>query len=159
MADLQRKITTKLCALYLVASTTHLKGVYWDKQPIPMEKESTDPATKILDKTEKQLAEYFAGKRKQFDLPLLAEGTDFQKRVWAKLSDIPYGTTCAYKDVAEKLKNKNAYRAVGTANGNNPHSIIVPCHRVIAADGTLGGYGGGLKIKQQLLNLEKVAAD
>lgn len=159
MADLQRKITTTLCVLYLVASATRLKGVYWDKQPILMEKESTDPATKIMDKTEKQLTEYFAGKRKQFDLPLQAEGTDFQKRVWAMLSDIPYGTTCAYKDIAEKLKNKKAYRAVGTANGNNPHSIIVPCHRVIAADGTLGGYGGGLKIKQELLNLEKMAAN
>jgi methylated-DNA-[protein]-cysteine S-methyltransferase len=155
MSTIQRKLNTKLCVLYLVASETNLKGVFWDKQPVPMENNDLDAAILILNKTEQQLKEYLEGKRKNFNLSIEADGTVFQKRVWAKLSNIPYGTTCAYKDIAIELQDKNASRAVGTANGRNPLSIIVPCHRVISADGSLGGYAGGLDIKKKLLDLEK----
>lgn len=148
----QRKIKTHLCDLFLTATDNHLTGVYWDKQAVPMQE--SPAAKKILDRTEKQLNEYLAGKRQAFDLPLQAEGTPFQQQVWRRLSAIPYGKTCSYQDIARQIKNPKACRAVGTANGRNPLSIIVPCHRVIAADGTLGGYGGGLTIKEKLLAIE-----
>lgn len=101
-----------------------------------------------------QLQEYFFGKRKTFDLPLAIEGTEFQIKVWKALSEIPYGTTCSYKDIAIKIGNCKASRAVGMANNKNPIPIIVPCHRVIGASGKLVGYAGGLNIKQKLLNVE-----
>ena len=101
-----------------------------------------------------QLEEYFARKRKQFTLPLDLRGTDFQKRCWAQLLKIPYGQTRSYRQIAEAVGNRNAVRAVGLANGQNPIAIIVPCHRVIASDGTLCGYGGGLELKEELLRLE-----
>lgn len=102
-----------------------------------------------------QLAEYFAGKRKSFDLPLEMLGTDFQKKVWAALAEIPYGETRSYKDIAERIGNAKACRAVGGANNKNPISIIIPCHRVIGAGGSLVGYGGGLDNKTLLLELER----
>lgn len=102
----------------------------------------------------KQLDEYFAGKRQEFTLPLDIRGTDFQKRCWEQLLRIPYGQTRSYRQIAEAVGNRNAVRAVGLANGQNPIAIIVPCHRVIASDGTLCGYGGGLDIKEELLRLE-----
>ncbi|MCE1189130.1 MAG: methylated-DNA--[protein]-cysteine S-methyltransferase [Ignavibacteria bacterium] len=102
-----------------------------------------------------QLLEYFAGTRKTFDIPLDMEGTPFQKKVWKQLTRIPYGKTVSYKDVAVKIKQPEAVRAVGMANGANPVPIIVPCHRVINANGKLGGYSGGLDIKIQLLDMEK----
>ena len=111
--------------------------------------------TPLIKKGEKQLKEYFAGKRKEFDLPLVFEGTDFQKSCWKALQTIPYGKTCSYKDIAMKIKNEKACRAVGGANNKNPIAIIVPCHRVIGANGSLVGFGGGLKTKQFLLDLEK----
>src|SRR4030095_12293191 len=101
------------------------------------------------------LKEYFSGVRHDFDLPLDIQGTAFQKRVWEQLRRIPYGKTASYRDIARMIGKKTAYRAVGNANGKNPLCIIVPCHRVIAADGSLGGYSGGLKIKTQLLKLEQ----
>jgi methylated-DNA-[protein]-cysteine S-methyltransferase len=101
-----------------------------------------------------QLKEYFAGTRKEFDVPLDIEGTDFQKRVWNELQKIPYGKTISYKTLSEKLGDVKAIRAVGKANGQNPIAIIIPCHRVIGADGSLIGYAGGLAIKEKLLHLE-----
>ncbi|MEG0035624.1 MAG: methylated-DNA--[protein]-cysteine S-methyltransferase [Oscillospiraceae bacterium] len=101
-----------------------------------------------------QLCEYFDGKRHEFDLPLELRGTDFQKRVWAALCDIPYGETRSYKDIAKAVSNPKGYRAVGMANNKNPVVIVVPCHRVIGADGSLVGYGGGLDMKRLLLKLE-----
>jgi methylated-DNA-[protein]-cysteine S-methyltransferase len=101
-----------------------------------------------------QLAEYFAGDRRQFDLDLRPSGTEFQVRVWALLREIPYGETWSYGQMADKLANPGASRAVGLANGRNPHSIIVPCHRVIGADGSLTGFGGGMDRKRFLLDLE-----
>ena len=102
----------------------------------------------------RQLAEYFAGRRREFDLPLDLRGTDFQKCCWRELSKIPYGETRSYADIARAIGNPLAVRAVGLANGQNPIAIIVPCHRVIGSDGSLTGYGGGLEAKRKLLELE-----
>lgn len=103
-----------------------------------------------------QLREYFSGKRKAFTVPLDLEGTDFQKKVWRELQKIPYGKTITYKTLSERLGDVKAIRAVGKANGQNPVAIIVPCHRVIGADGSLIGYACGLDIKEKLLQLEGV---
>jgi len=103
----------------------------------------------------RQLDEYFAGTRRTFSLDFELEGTEFQRRVWLALADIPYGETVSYGELARSLGHPNAYRAVGSANGANPLAIILPCHRVIASDGSLGGYGGGLPTKQTLLDLER----
>ncbi|MGO9513704.1 MAG: methylated-DNA--[protein]-cysteine S-methyltransferase [Steroidobacteraceae bacterium] len=99
----------------------------------------------------RQLGEYFSGKRREFDLPLRMQGTDFQQRVWRNLTKIRYGETWSYGTLARCIGNPNASRAVGLANGRNPISIVVPCHRVIGADGSLTGYGGGLERKRWLL--------
>ena len=101
-----------------------------------------------------QLREYLAGTRTSFDLALAPNGTPFQQRVWRALTDIPYGAVCGYGDVARRIGKPGAARAVGQANGANPIPIIIPCHRVIAADGSIGGYSGGLPIKRRLLALE-----
>ncbi|MBN1529295.1 MAG: methylated-DNA--[protein]-cysteine S-methyltransferase [Thermoleophilaceae bacterium] len=101
-----------------------------------------------------QLAEYFAGDRTTFDVPLALEGTAFQRRVWNALLEIPYGETVSYGELARRIESPRAVRAVGLANGRNPVAVIVPCHRVIGADGTLTGYGGGLARKRLLLELE-----
>jgi methylated-DNA-[protein]-cysteine S-methyltransferase len=144
----------------LVASEKGLQGVYLDKQkniPSVRDLQGSDKSVRQLKKVALQLTEYFAGRRKQFSLDFDIQGTDFQRKVWNELSRIPYGQVCSYSDIAKKIKNPKAVRAVGSANGKNPLCIIVPCHRVIAADGTLGGYSGGLKVKSQLLKLEKVS--
>lgn len=108
----------------------------------------------ITGKAAKQLDEYFDGKRRTFDIPLLFVGTDFQKKVWHKLLEIPYGTTLSYGELAQHLDMPKAVRAVANANGANAISIFAPCHRVIGSDHTLTGYGGGLAAKKQLLDLE-----
>lgn len=104
----------------------------------------------------KQLDEYFKGKRKKFDLPLNLKGTEFQKKVWEVLKQIPYAQTRSYKEIAMMIGNKNASRAVGMANNKNPCPIVVPCHRVIGSNGSLVGYALGLDIKKKLLDLEKL---
>jgi len=114
-----------------------------------------DDAHPILMRTEKQLVEYFAGKRSTFDVPLEGKGTVFQMKAWRELSKIPYGETISYGQQAKGLGDAKKARAVGMANGRNPISIIVPCHRVVGANGSLTGFGGGLKTKEFLLNLEK----
>jgi len=101
-----------------------------------------------------QLQEYFAGERITFDVPLVMKGTPFERRVWQALRDIPYGNTVSYGEIARRVGQPSAARAVGLANGRNPIAVIVPCHRVIGANGTLTGYGGGLERKRQLLELE-----
>lgn len=110
---------------------------------------------KIIRQTIKQLDEYFNGKRKKFELPLNPKGTEFQKKVWLQLMNIPYGKTSTYKDIATLIGNTNASRAVGNANNKNPIAIIIPCHRVIGSNNKLTGYAGGLDKKEKLLNLEK----
>ncbi len=102
-----------------------------------------------------ELEEYFAGRRRRFDMPLDLRGTDFQKRCWQALLDIPYGETRTYAEIARAVGRPQAFRAVGMANHSNPVAIVVPCHRVIASNGTLCGYGGGLELKAKLLELER----
>ena len=112
------------------------------------------PTSPLLCEVCRQIGEYFDGVRRDFDVPFELHGTDFQRRVWNALRTIPYGATASYRDVAEMVHNPLAARAVGNANNKNPIALIVPCHRVINADGSLGGYGGGEHIKQYLLNFE-----
>ncbi|KOO15185.1 cysteine methyltransferase [Vibrio xuii] len=109
----------------------------------------------ILNSVITQLDEYFSGQRKVFNIPLAANGTEFQKKVWQALTTIPYGQTWSYQDLANAIDNPKAVRAVGLANGKNPVSIVVPCHRVIGKNGKLTGYAGGVERKAQLLELEK----
>lgn len=111
--------------------------------------------TALLREAYRQLKEYFYGKRKNFSLPLAARGTDFQKQVWRAMRAIPYGETRSYKQIAAQLGNEKASRAVGQAANRNPIAIVTPCHRVIGADGSLTGFGGGIELKKKLLNLEK----
>ncbi len=113
----------------------------------------------VLAEARAQLTAYFAGERTDFDLPLDPAGTPFQRRVWESLRTIPYASTRSYGELAAQIGQPSASRAVGLANGRNPISIIVPCHRVIGANGTLTGYGGGLERKRVLLDLERGAAD
>ena len=115
--------------------------------------ECADP---VLSACAQQLSEYFAGQREHFELPLAARGTDFQQRVWLALADIPHGETRSYRDIAQAIGKPTAMRAVGAANGRNPLPIVVPCHRVIGADGSLTGFAGGLQAKTCLLQLEGI---
>lgn len=112
----------------------------------------------LLDEAKAQLTQYFEGRCTTFDLPLRLRGTAFQKRVWAALREVPYGTTISYGQLAARIGSPRASRAVGLANGRNPIAVIVPCHRIVAADGSLGGYGGGAERKQHLLSLERRVA-
>lgn len=112
-------------------------------------------SSELLDTAVSQLNEYFAEKRQKFDLPLKFGGTDFQNRVWRELLNIPYGETVSYKTLAERTGNAKACRAVGMANNKNPIPIIIPCHRVVGANGSLTGYAGGLDVKKFLLDLEQ----
>ncbi len=110
--------------------------------------------TELTDKAYNELLEYFDGKRKKFDIPYKLNGTEFQKKVWSALCDIPYGETRSYKDIAIAVGNEKASRAIGMANNKNPITVIVPCHRVIGASGNLIGYAGGLTMKEFLLKME-----
>ena len=110
----------------------------------------------LFEMARRQLEEYFAGYRRNFDLPLDPGGTDFQRRVWRALLDIPYGKAISYKELAQRVDRPKGFQAVGQANGKNPLPILIPCHRVIAADGSLGGYSGGLDRKRFLLDLEGI---
>lgn len=144
--------------LKLVASDTGLVAVLWQNdrpKRVRLAELVEDDQHPVLLKAERQLGEYFAGKRKAFDVPLDMRGTDFQKNVWEALLGIPFGETRSYGQLAKQLGNPNATRAVGAANGRNPLSIIVPCHRVIGSSGSLTGFGGGLETKAHLLDLEK----
>lgn len=111
-----------------------------------------------LDDVRAQLGDYFAGRLRRFDVSLAPAGTDFQRRVWAALQTIPYGETRSYLDIARTIGRESACRAVGAANGANPIPIIIPCHRVVGADGSLTGFGGGIEVKRRLLALEASAA-
>jgi len=157
MSLVQYKIASPVRSLYLVASPKGLKGIYLRKQQVRSVKsiDRSRPEGKILENTRVQLTEYFGGRRKIFNIPFDLEGTPFQRKVWQELSRIPFGRTLSYRDVAEKIRNPKAVRAVGSANGKNPVCIIIPCHRVIAADGSIGGYAGGLAMKRRLLDLEQ----
>ncbi|RLQ22204.1 methylated-DNA--[protein]-cysteine S-methyltransferase [Seongchinamella sediminis] len=139
--------------LRLVSDGQHLTAIEWQNlQPAePAGEERRDP---VLAACARQLGEYFAGERRNFDLPLSAAGTAFQRSVWAALATIPYGELRSYRDIACALDKPKAVRAVGAANGRNPLPIVVPCHRVIGSDGSLTGFAGGLEAKKILLRLE-----
>ena len=117
--------------------------------------QGTYKETEVIKETYRQLSEYFAGKRDSFDIPIKTQGTDFQEKVWNALKQIPYGETRSHKDIAIAIGKPKAMRAVGMANNRNPIMIVIPCHRVIGANGQLIGYGGGLDVKEKLLTLEK----
>ncbi|WP_326953218.1 MULTISPECIES: methylated-DNA--[protein]-cysteine S-methyltransferase [unclassified Amycolatopsis] len=144
--------------LTLVAQGDALCGLYMVQQrhrPDELTFGEPDPGAKIFVRAETELKEYFAGQRHEFEVPLTFVGTPFQQRVWAALRDIPYGSTTSYGELADRLGQPTASRAVGLANGKNPVSIIVPCHRVVGASGSLTGYGGGLERKRYLLDFEQ----
>ena len=137
--------------LTLVEEHGALTGLYFGTRCLLGEK-GTSP---LLEEAARQLQEYFAGCRREFSLPLAPRGTEFQRQVWHALEGIPYGETRTYGEIARAIGKPKACRAVGMANHRNPLSILVPCHRVVGADGSLTGYGGGLEAKQFLLELEK----
>ena len=151
------RLATPLGELTLTASATALTGVYFPTSrhgPPPGADRTTSDPSPVLERTREQLEEYFAGTRSAFDLPLEATGTPFEERVWDALRRIPYGTTTSYGELARRLGDPKASRAVGIANARNPIPIIIPCHRVIGANGDLTGYGGGLDRKLWLLKHE-----
>ena len=152
------RLQTPIGELTLTASDTALTGVYFPNSrhgPPPVaQDEPSGPAAEILARARQQLAEYFARARMTFDLPLAAQGTEFEHQVWDALRRIPFGTTTSYGEIARKLGDTRNARAVGTANGKNPIPIIVPCHRVIGANGDLTGFGGGIERKRWLLEHE-----
>lgn len=157
-------IATPIGELTLAASDTALTGVYFPTSrhvpPLhavergPGGVVPSEPGAEILARARQQLAEYFARARMTFDLPLAAEGTEFEHRVWDALRAIPFGATTSYGEIARRLGDARNARAVGTANGKNPIPIIVPCHRVIGANGDLTGFGGGIERKRWLLEHE-----
>ncbi len=130
-----------------------ITNVYITEEQVPKDVQLGE--TPILKEAVRQLDSYFAGELKEFDLPLEPYGTEFMKKVWAALCEIPYGKTASYKEIAERAGVPKGPRAVGLANNRNPIPIFIPCHRVIGADGSLTGYGGGLEMKKYLLELEK----
>jgi methylated-DNA-[protein]-cysteine S-methyltransferase len=148
--------------ILLVSDGSHLTGAYFSGQkyeplPAPGHGRQPEPDLEIFQNASLQLREYFAGKQRQFDIPLHLQGTPFQMKVWNTLLEISHGSTVSYGELAELIKRKDAVRAVGAAVGRNPISVIVPCHRVIGSGGSLTGYAGGLDRKRALLNLEEAA--
>lgn len=144
---------TEVGTICLVEEDDFITNLYfkdeWDLEDCEV-KETT-----LIKEAKRQLDEYFSGKRKEFDLPLRTQGTAFQQKVWNALLEIPYGETRYYGEIANIIGNSKASRAVGLANNRNPISIFIPCHRVIGKNGKLVGYGGGLHVKELLLDLEK----
>jgi len=148
-------IDTPIGTLLLVGNAEALTGIRFVEgrravAPDPGWKRASEPFREVI----RQLEAYFAGDLREFDLPLAPNGTPFQQRVWRELRTIPYGTTISYLDVARRIGQPNAVRAVGAANGQNRIAIVIPCHRVIGADGSLTGFGGGIEVKGRLLRLE-----
>ena len=152
---------TPVGVLTLVASDDGLRAVLWpDDRPDRVRLDAIDgsspSARRVLDASTAQLREYFAGERTGFDLPLDAVGTDFQQQAWQVLTTIPYGQTITYGEQARRLGDANKSRAVGAANGRNPISIVVPCHRVVGSTGSLTGFAGGIDAKAWLLQHEQI---
>jgi len=139
---------TPLGLMEVSATETGVRSIYFVDQV------QSAKSNKITIEVKRQLLEYFSGTRENFDLPLEPQGTDFQKRVWQALSNIEYGKACSYSDIANQINNPKGVRAVGLANGKNPLTIVVPCHRVIGANGSLTGYASGLERKAWLLRHE-----
>jgi methylated-DNA-[protein]-cysteine S-methyltransferase len=149
-------VNSPVGTLTLVAANGTLRGLYLDEQRHrPPAETFGEPDPTPFAEVIRQLEEYFAGHRTEFDLPMTLAGTPFQRTVWAALRKIPYGETTSYGQLAERIGCPSAARAVGLANGRNPIGIIVPCHRVVGATGELTGYSGGLDRKRQLLHFER----
>ncbi len=142
--------------LFLAASAKGLVRLEFEgrEQPLNSKDFELQESREMFEPCLQQLGQYFAGQRRAFSIPLDLRGTDFQLKCWRALLDIPYGETRSYRDLAQAIGHPKAFRAVGMSNNRNPIAIIVPCHRVIAADGSLCGYGGGLDLKRKLLALE-----
>lgn len=158
--DLRRvTVDTPIGPLVLAADAWGLRRVLFPEgdspAPIPEGEAEIDPDYPVLAAAARQLEEYFARQRTTFDLALHPMGTDFQRRAWKVLLDIPYGQTITYGDQAEVIGQPGATQAVGAANGSNPLPIVVPCHRVVGSDGSLVGFGGGIELKRRLLDLEQ----
>ncbi|MEY4616523.1 MAG: hypothetical protein RJB66_1483 [Pseudomonadota bacterium] len=152
----QRQINTSIGELYLVASNEGIRNCFWE--PCASVTQSNDYPVRIdylFNVAESQINEFLKGDRRQFTLPLDIRGTDFQVTVWEVLLKIPFGEVCTYSEVARRMGSPRSNRAVGSAIGKNPLCLFIPCHRVIRADGSLGGFSGGNSIKEQLLLLEK----
>jgi methylated-DNA-[protein]-cysteine S-methyltransferase len=153
-----RTIDTPVGALTISVSDRGIRAVTWpgdaDTGRVPLAEAGGDEHP-LLDEVSRQLDEYFAGERTDFDLPLDPVGTDFQRAAWEALCTIPYGETVSYGEQAERMGDRNKARAVGAANGKNPIPVIVPCHRVIGADGSLTGFAAGLEVKTWLLAHER----
>lgn len=155
------RIDSPVGFLLLFASTEGIYSISWEKEANleeckqALNRYRCDPNQAMIVKVKKQLNEYFSGVRRAFDVPFCLEGTPFQIKAWQALREIPYGETISYGEQAARLGDKNKARAVGLANGLNPISIIIPCHRVIGSNGQLTGFGGGLENKARLLKLEK----
>ncbi len=151
-----RHIDSPVGPLLLAADDAGLRLVEFHapRHPMARPQEWQEGDNAVLAATRAQLGEYFAGSRRSFDLPLAPQGTEFQRAVWWTLAEIPYGETISYAQLATRIDKPSATRAVGAANGRNPLPIVLPCHRVIGADGSLTGFGGGLPTKQFLLALE-----
>lgn len=149
-----RQFPSPVGSLKLIASQKGLVTILWENENFLADAVLDNADNPVLNKTSTQLTHYFKQQLKTFDLPLDIQGTEFQQKVWACLPKIPYGKTLSYLDVAMKIAQPNAVRAVGTAIGKNPLPIIIPCHRVIASNGKLAGFAGGLSIKKFLLHHE-----
>jgi methylated-DNA-[protein]-cysteine S-methyltransferase len=152
-----KQVDSPVGKLKLVASARALVAVLWERERygrVKLGDMICDPEHPVLIETERQLIEYFSRGRTAFDLQLAPRGSEFQKKVWQALRKIPFGETRSYLALAKELGSANAVRAVGAANGKNPLSIVVPCHRVIGADGALTGFAGGLEVKAKLLDFE-----
>lgn len=147
---------TKVGLIGIKEREEKIREIYFSKE-VPENLELKE--TPLIKETIKELEEYLDGKRKSFNIPFDPKGTEFQISVWNELLKIPYGETCSYGEIAKRIDNPKASRAIGMANNRNPISIIIPCHRVIGSSGKLVGYGGGLDIKEKLLNLEKENKD
>lgn len=139
-----------LISLGIYTNATHITRIAWDTMPL------VESKTSLSDECALQIQAYFNKKLHSFDLPLLPQGSAFQKRVWEALGQIPYGERRSYKDIAKAINNLNASRAVGNANNANPLMILIPCHRVVRENGEIGGYALGKKIKTKLLELESL---
>jgi methylated-DNA-[protein]-cysteine S-methyltransferase len=157
MTTVYTELKSPLGAITLVAEQKMLIGLYMADQRHGCRRQDfwqRDDEDEVLSSARAQLSDYFRGSLKEFIVPLLLKGTEFQRQVWHELAKIPYGTTISYKELGRRVGNPAAARAVGLANGRNPISIIIPCHRVIGVSGELTGYGGGLPRKRALLNHE-----
>ena len=152
-----KNIETPVGLLKIHSEDNHLVAIEWqnEKRVIKHLAQSIESKSDVfLDDVEKQIQEYFDGDRKTFSIQMRPIGTDFQKKVWKALSNIPFGTIKSYGEIATEIGSPKASRAVGAANGKNPLSIVIPCHRVIGANGKLTGFAGGVDVKEKLLNLE-----